>query len=150
MNFGVRFRQLVTQSGIDCESGCGSIRILHVPVRIVAANAAREIADTLEEDDRLPGEEAGECVCYWEWREDKEAVGRDTLQHVDVLMLIPAAKFELMLAVYPTQRCGVIEDIFVGVTRTRDWITNSGIAVHLDEWRSGGDVEARRVLKSKA
>ena len=108
------------------------IRILHVPVRIVAANIAREIADTLQEDDRLPGEEAGECVRYREWREYEEPVGCDPLQHIDLLMLVSAAEFQLVLAAHPAQRSGVIEDVFVGVARAGDRITNRRYS-HLPE-----------------
>ena len=95
------------------------IRILHVPVSVVAANAAREIADALQEDDRLPNEEAGERVRHREGHEYEEAVGGDPLQHVDLLMLVSAAEFQLVLAAHPAQRRGVIEDIFIGVARTR-------------------------------
>src|ERR1700752_555660 len=101
MNFGVRVGQVVTQSGIDCESRRGLIRILHVQIRIVAANATREVADTLKEDDWLPGEEAGERVRYWKWREYEEAVGRNPLQHVDLLTLVPAAEFQRVPAAHP-------------------------------------------------
>src|ERR1700722_2977264 len=150
MNFGIRFGQLVTQSGIDGEMRRDLIRILHVPVPIVAANTAREIADALQEDDRLAREEAGERVCYRKGREYEEAVGRDPLQHVDLLTLVAAAKFQLVLAVNPAQRCGEIVDIFVGVARAGDRITYRGIAVYLNKGRSSGDIETRRVFKSKA
>ena len=141
MNFGVRFGQFVTQSRIDCESRRDLIRILHVQVRIVAANAAGEIADTLQEDDRLPGEKAGERVRYREWREYEEAVGRNPLQHVDLLTLLSAAEFQRVLAVHPGQGSGVVKDVFVGVARAGDRITNRGIAIHLDEWRPRGDIK---------
>src|SRR5450631_2450902 len=110
------------------------IRILHVRVPIVAANTAREIADALQENDRLPGEEAGERVRYRERREYKEAVGRDPLQHVDFLALVAATEFQLVLAAHPAQRCGEIVDIFVGVARPGDRITHRGIAVYLNKW----------------
>src|SRR3984885_5483390 len=103
MNFGVRFWQFVTQSRIDRESRRDLIRILHVQVRIVAPNATGEIADTLQEDDRLPGEKAGERVRYREWREYEEAIGRNPLQHVDLLTLISAAEFQCVLAAHPGQ-----------------------------------------------
>src|SRR5450631_4380869 len=125
------------------------IRILHVHVPIVAANTAREIADALQEDNRLPKEEAGECVRYRERHEYKESVGRDPLQHVDLLTLVPAAEFQLVLAAHPTQRCGEIVDIFVGVARAGDRITDRGIAVYLNKWWSSSDIETRRVFKSK-
>src|ERR1700733_8728824 len=150
MNFDVRFGQLVTQSGIDRESRRDLIRILHIPVRVVAANTARKIANTLQENHRLPGKEAGECVRYREWLEYEEAVARNPLQHVDLLMLESAAELQLMFAVHPAQRSGVIEDIFVSVSRSCDRISNRGIAIHLDEWRSSGNIETRLVLKSKA
>ena len=149
MNFGIRDGQLVTQSGIDRESRRDLIRILHVQVRIVAANTAREIADALQEDDRLPGEEAGERVRNREWREYEEAVGRNPLQHVDLLMLISSAEFHCVLAAHPAHRSGVIKDVFVGVAWAGDRITNRGIAIYLDEWRSSGDSETRFVLESK-
>ena len=116
--------QLVAQSRIDRESRRDFVGILHVPVRIVAANIAREIADTLQEDDRLPGEEAGERVRYREWREYEEAVGCDPLQYIDLLILVSAAEFQLVLAAYPAQRSREIEDVFVGVARAGDRITN--------------------------
>ena len=150
VRFGGRHGQLVAQSGIDRESGRGLVGILHVSVCIVAANMAREITDTLQEDDRLPGEKAGERVCYREWREYEEAVGCDPLQHVDLLMLISAAKLELIFAAHPAQRCGVIEDVFVRVARASDRISYCRITIHLDERRSSGDLETRRVLESKA
>src|ERR1700751_2067059 len=108
MNFGVRFGQVVTQSGIDCESRRDLIRILYVQVRIVAANATREVADTLQEEDRRPGEEDGARVRYWKGREYEEAVGREPLQHVDLLALISATEFQRVPAAYPGQRTGVI------------------------------------------
>ena len=117
---------------------------------MVAANIARKIADTLQEDDRLPGEETGERVSYREWREYEKAVGCDPLQHVDLLILVSAAKFQRVLTTHPTQRSRVIEDVFVGIARAGDRITNEGIAIHLDEWRSSGDCETRLVLESKA
>ena len=101
MNLGVWERQLVAQSRIDGDSRRDLICILHVCIRIVAANAAREIADTLQEDDRLAGEETGERIGYREWLEYEEAVGRDPLQHVYLLMLISASEFQRVLAVYP-------------------------------------------------
>src|SRR3984957_20134328 len=125
------------------------IRILHVRVSIVAANTAREIADALQEDDRLPGEEACERVRYRERREYEEAVGRDPLQHVNLLTLVAAAKFQVVLAVHPAQRCGEIVDIFVGVARAGDRITHRGIAVYLNKCRSSSDIETRRVFKPK-
>ena len=118
-----------------------------VPVRIVAANAAREIADALQEDDRLSGEEAGESIRDREGCEDEEAVGRDSLQHVDVLMLVSAAEFQLVLAAHPAERCGVVEDIFEGVAGAGDRITHCGIAIHLNEWRSRGDLETRLCIE---
>ena len=133
-----------------CSSDLDFIRILRVPVRIVAANTAREIADTLQEDDRLPGKKASECVCYWERLEYEEAVGRDPLQHIDLLMLVSAAEFQRVLTTHPSQRSRVVEDVVVGVTRSRDRITNIGITIHLDERWSGSDVETRLVLESKA
>ena len=57
--------------------------------------------------------------------EYKEAIGCDPLQHVDLLILVSAAEFQLVLAANPAQRSGVIEDIFVGVARAGDRITNS-------------------------
>ena len=111
MNFSVWLGQFVTKPGIDCESRRDLIRVLHVPVRIVAANTARKVADPLQEDDRLPGEEAGERVCNWEWHKDEEAVRRDPLQHVDLLMLVPSPEFQLVFASHPAQGSGVIEDI---------------------------------------
>src|ERR1700722_7292014 len=149
MNFGIRFGQLVTQSGIDGEMRRDLIRILHVHVPIVTANTAREIADALQEDDRLPKEEAGECVRHRERHENEEAVGRDPLQHVDLLTLVAAAEFQLVLAAHPAQRCGEIVDIFEGVARAGDRITHRGIAVYLNKWRPSSDIETRRVFKSK-
>src|ERR1700722_7375026 len=125
------------------------IRILHVPVPIVAANTAREIADALQEDDRLAREEGGERVRYRERCEYEEAVGRDPLQHVDLLTLVAAAEFQLVLAAHPAQRCREIVDIFEGVARAGDRITHRGIAVYLNKWRPSSDIETRRVFKSK-
>src|ERR1700744_3789204 len=150
MNFGIRFGQLVTQSGIDGEVRRDLIRILHVPVRIVAANTAREIADALQEDDRLTCEEAGERVRYRKRREHKEAVGRDPLKDVDLLTLVATAEFQLVLATHPAQRPGEIVDIFVGVARAGDRIAHRGIAAYLNKWRSSRDIETRGVLKSEA
>src|SRR5450755_185271 len=147
--FGVRHGQFVAQSGIDCESRAELVRILHVRVRLVAANIAREIADTLQKDDRLPSEETGESVSNRERREYEKAVGCDPLQHVDLLILVSAAKFQRVLPTHPTQRSRVVEDVFIGIARAGDWIPNEGIAIHLDEWRSSGNFETRLVLESK-
>src|ERR1700689_5347921 len=125
------------------------IRVLHVPVPIVAANTAREIADALQEDHGLPSEEAGECVCDRERREYEETVGRDPLQHIDRLALVSAAEFQLVLAAHPAQRSRQVVDIFIGVARAGDWITHLGIAVYFNKWRSGGDIDTRGVIKSK-
>src|ERR1700678_4443801 len=125
------------------------IRVLHVPVPIVATNTAREIADALQEDHGLPSEEAGECICDGERREYEEAVGRDPLQHIDLLALVSAAEFQLVLAAHPAQRSRQVVDIFIGVARAGDRITYVGIAVYLDKWRSGSDSETRCVVESK-
>src|ERR1700691_6147290 len=125
------------------------IRVLHVPVPIVAANTAREIADALQEDHGLPSEEAGECICNRERREYEEAVGRDPLQYIDLLTLVSAAEFQFVLAAHPGQRSRQIIDIFIGVARAGDRITHLGIAVYLNKWRSSSDIETRVVLKSK-
>src|SRR3984957_12201636 len=150
MNFGIMIGQLVTQSGIDGEMRRDLIRILHVPVRIVAANTTREIADALQEDDRLTCEEAGECGRYRKRREHKEPVGRDPLKNVDFLTLVATAEFQLVLATHPAQRPGEIVDIFVGISRASDRITHRGIAAYLNKWRSSSDIETRGVFKSKA
>src|SRR5271165_3369498 len=125
------------------------IRVLRVPVAIVAPNAAREIADALQEDHGLPSEEAGECICDRERLEYEEAVGRDPLQRIDLLALVSAAEFQLVLAAHPAQRSRQVVDIFIGVARAGDRITHLGIAVYLDKWRSGSDSETRGVIKSK-
>ena len=83
-------------------------------------------------------------------RKYEEAVGRNPLQHVDLLILVSATKFQRVLAANPAQRPGVIKDIFVGVARAGDWITNIGIATHLDEWQPDGDIETRFVLEPNA
>src|SRR5271170_944690 len=119
------------------------IRVLHVPVRIVAANTAREITDALQEDHGLPSEEAGKCICDRERREYEEAVGRDPLQHIDPLVLVSAAEFQFVLAAHPAQRTRQVVDIFIGVARAGDRVTDVGIAVYLNKWRSGSDSETR-------
>src|ERR1700689_1429299 len=125
------------------------IRVLHIPVPIVAANTAREIADALQEDHGLPSEEAGECICDRERLEYEEAVGRDALQHIDLLALVSAAEFQLVLAAHPGQRSRQVVDIFIGVARAGDRITHLGIAVYLNKWWSGRDLQTRGVFKSK-
>src|ERR1700677_718682 len=125
------------------------IRVLHIPVRIVAANTAGKIADALQEDHGLSSEEAGECICDREGREYKEAVGRDPLQRIDLLALVSAAEFQFVLAAHPGERSRHIVDIFIGVARAGDRITHLGIAVYLNKWWSGSDIETRGVLKSK-
>src|SRR5271163_4090795 len=125
------------------------IRVLHISVRTVAANTARKIADALQEDHGLPSEKAGECICDRERLEHEEAVARDPLQHIDLLALVSAAEFQLVLAAHPAQRSRQVVDIFIGVARAGDWITHLGIAVYLNKWRSGSDIETRGVFKSK-
>src|ERR1700691_4474545 len=125
------------------------IRVLHIRVPIVAANAAREIANALQEAHGLPSEEAGECICDRERLEYEEAVGRDALQQIDLLAVGSAAEFQLVLAAHPGQCSRQVVDIFIGVARAGDRITHLGIAVYLNKWRSGSDIETRGVIKSK-
>src|SRR6201999_2941856 len=141
VNLGIGLGQFVTQSRIDGEMRRDFIRVLYIYVPIVAANAAREVADALQEDDRLPHEKAGERVGHRERREHKEAVGRDALQHVNLLALVSTAELQLVLAAHPTQRSRNVVNIFIGVARYGDRIPHFGIAAYLYERRSGGNIE---------
>jgi len=98
----------------------------------------------------LPGEKAGKRIGHRKWREDEESVGGNALQHIDALMLVATAKLELMPAMHPGQRSGVVKNIFVRVARPGDWVADRRIAVHLDKRRPHGNIEAGRVLKTKS
>ena len=62
------------------------IGILGVRVQSVAADAAREVATSLQKEHRLTKEEAGEGIGNGKRRKYKESVGGDALQHVDLVV----------------------------------------------------------------
>ena len=103
------------------------------------------------EENRLAKQEASERIRdNGKSREHKEAVGRNTLQHVHLQVLVTAAELEFVPTVHPAQRTGIIKRILVGVPRPRDWISNGGVAIDLNEWGPGGGVQAWLVTKTEA
>ncbi len=63
-----------------------------------------KITPALQEEDGLAKQEAGERVGHdRETGENKETVGGDALQRVDLQVLVTASKFEFVASVHPAQ-----------------------------------------------
>ena len=124
-------------------------RVLRIQIEIVSAKAARRIAAALQEQNRLPNQEARECIVDRRRREHKESVRRDAEQHVDLIVTISAAKFEFVAAVNPGHRAGNVEIVLISVARAGDGIADGGVSADLHEWWSRCGVELGAVLKTQ-
>lgn len=71
------------------------------------------------------------------------------MQHVDLGALISSPEFKFVAATNPGQCAGIVEGILIRVTGAGDGIADNCVAIHLHEWRSDGDIEARVILEAE-
>ena len=112
-------------------------RVLYIGVGCVSPDAPLEIPKALQEDDWLTKKEAGKRIGHdRKTGKHKKTVGRDSLQRVDLQVLISASEFEFVAAMHPAQRSRVVKSILICIARSGNRIANGGIAGNLDRWRT--------------
>ncbi len=144
MNFGVWKRNFVAQSEIYGEARRDFERVLRVRVDVVSAQAASEISAALQEENRLADQETCNRIRKRRVDEDEKSVGRNSLQHVDLIVAPAAAEFQFVTPVNPGERTVQVKSILVAVARAGDGIADRGKA------RRPEQREARSLLRAKA
>ena len=86
VDLGIGKGQFVAQAKVQRQARGHLVGVLRVSVQAIAANATREVATALQEDNRLTEKEGGKAITDdgKSGIEHKEAVGRDALQRVDI------------------------------------------------------------------
>src|SRR5260221_12073374 len=148
-DFGVRERNFVTQAVVQSKARIDFERILRVDVEVISAQAAPKISATLQEENRLSDFKTRKRVCNRRIHENQNAIARDSLQHVDLIVTVAASEFHFVASANPGERTVQIESVFVSVARTRDRISNGSKACDLNKWRAEGRVERRFVGKTE-
>lgn len=82
--FGVRRRHFVPQPVVNGQPRRNFPGILRVEVEGLATQIAREIAASLQKENRLAEQEAGERIVNRKCGEHKETVGGDALEYIDL------------------------------------------------------------------
>ena len=155
MIFGGGERKLPTQAEIESQVGGDFVSILAVSIDSAIADVAAEISATLQEHDGIAGKKIGKAIVVEEVclrgnaGEDKESVGGDALQGIDLVTAVASAEFKFVAAVNPTERAGEVEGILISVARAGDGIADRSVASDLNEWRSRGGRQRGCVLKSE-
>ena len=151
MDLGVGEWEFVTQSDIQRQTRRCFVRVLDVAVQRIASDTAGKIAAALEKENGLAEQKARKRIRHnRKRRKNKETVGRNALQDIDLQMLVTSAELDFVAAVHPTERGGIVKRILVRVARPRNRISDGGIPVHLNERRTYGSIQARLIAKTKA
>src|SRR4030095_15076975 len=149
MDFSVGEWKIVTQSEVQGQMRRDLVSILRISIQSVAADAARKISAALQEEDRGAKQEAGKGVRdYRKGSEDKETIGGNSLQHIDLKALVSAAEFEFVIATGPADVSGRVKGVLVTVARASDWIAHRGVSVDLNEGRTDRHFETGIVFKA--
>ena len=83
------------------------------------------------------------------WCEDEEPIGSDTLQNIDLVILVSTAEFHLMAAANPSERTREVVGVLIGVARAGDGIADRCVTAGLDKRRTDSGLERRLVFEAE-
>lgn len=125
---GVRSVDFVAQPIREGQFRCQAPLVLRVTRGNPLAQAAVEIATALKKLHRLAQQKAGERVAGGKGRKDKEPIGGDTQQYIDLLAIEFGTELEIVLAARPGKRVVALIVVLIRVLRTGDGITDISVS----------------------
>src|SRR5579883_3177820 len=121
-----------------------------IQIEGVTAQSPREIPTALQEEYGLTEEEARKRIAQRKIGEHEKAVGRDSLQNVDLVIHVSSAKFVFMAPAHPGKRAGYVIGTLIRVPGPGNRIADGSVATHLHERRAKRCVQRRSVGETKA